>query len=87
MNIVHELKVNREYYVRLVTGDKTFEIRKNDRDFQVGDELHLREWMSKRGEYCDYSQTLKFRICYMTSYMQQEGYVVLGLEPKEQEKC
>jgi|TARA_Y100000310_G_scaffold298310_1_gene332146 hypothetical protein len=40
----HELKTEPKYFGRLVSGDKTFEIRKNDRDFQVGDELILKEY-------------------------------------------
>jgi ASC-1-like (ASCH) protein len=34
---LHELKIKREYFNAIKSGEKTFEIRKNDRDFQVGD--------------------------------------------------
>ncbi|NCD42803.1 MAG: DUF3850 domain-containing protein [Bacteroidia bacterium] len=37
----HELKVKPEYYHSLFTGEKTCEVRYNDRDFQVGDVLIL----------------------------------------------
>lgn len=76
----HELKVNTEYYHRLANGTKTFEIRKNDRDYQVGDTLLLREYLPKEQTICDYSQVLHRKIVYMTSYAQQDNYVVLGLE-------
>lgn len=41
----HKLKLNSCYYDDSAAGIKTFEIRKNDRDFKVGDILELREWI------------------------------------------
>jgi len=40
----HHLKTWPESFVPLKIGTKTFEVRENDRDFQVGDVLVLREW-------------------------------------------
>ena len=37
----HYLKILPEYYEAVKSGDKTFEVRKNDRDYQVNDVLHL----------------------------------------------
>ena len=34
---LHELKILHEYLVDITVGIKTFELRKNDRDYQVGD--------------------------------------------------
>lgn len=34
---LHELKILHEYLVDVDLGRKTFELRKNDRDYQVGD--------------------------------------------------
>lgn len=42
--MIHELKVWPDYFARLADGSKTFEVRKDDRGFQAGDELLLREW-------------------------------------------
>lgn len=39
-----------EQYAALRSGLKTCEFRKNDRDFQVGDVLLLREWDRGSGE-------------------------------------
>ena len=40
----HDLKVLPKYFNSLMWGAKPFEVRKNDRDFKVGDLLTLREW-------------------------------------------
>ena len=40
----HELKIKPEYYRAVEKGDKTFEVRFNDRNYHKYDILHLREW-------------------------------------------
>lgn len=40
----HELKILPEYFVVVANGTKTFEVRKDDRLFEVGDILCLREF-------------------------------------------
>lgn len=47
---VHRLKTLAPYWERIQQGTKTFEIRKNDRDFQVGDLLEL-EYFKEEVEY------------------------------------
>ena len=39
----HYLKTETEYYQQIERGKKKFELRLNDRDFKVGDILHLQE--------------------------------------------
>lgn len=54
---VHELKVWHEFYDSLVTEDlskrKTFEVRRNDRDYKVGDFLLLKDYYPKVKAYSD----------------------------------
>ena len=40
----HDLKIWPTHYSRVRDGSKTFEIRKNDRSFQKGDQVLLKRW-------------------------------------------
>jgi hypothetical protein len=40
----HELKCHPHFFAAIAAGKKTFEIRRNDRDYRVGDMLNLREY-------------------------------------------
>lgn len=44
---IHELKILPEYFEKVLDGSKTFELRKDDRGFKVGDILILREYKSE----------------------------------------
>lgn len=52
----HDLKTWREPYEAILVGIKKCEVRKNDRNFRIGDELRLKEYDSEReeftGRYC-----------------------------------
>ncbi len=41
--MIHELKTDPDVFDAVDRGDKTFELRKDDRDFAVGDTLRLRQ--------------------------------------------
>lgn len=71
----HELKIVEPYFSDVAFGSKNFEIRKNDRDYKIGDLLFLREWDGERytgAEICR-------EITYITDYEQKPGYVVMAL--------
>ncbi len=46
---MHELKILPEFFVPVWNGTKTFELRDDDRDFNVGDWLDLNEWTEDGG--------------------------------------
>lgn len=75
---IHELKILPEYFEAVVSGDKRFEIRKNDRNYQKGDILRLNEYQD--GQYTGRFHVVE--ITYITDYAQQDGYVVLGIKWK-----
>jgi len=76
---VHELKCWPEYYGKIVKGTKRFEFRKNDRNFQTGDILCLREW---RPETCSYTGNEQYvSIDYIMHYI--PSHVVLSQIPKD----
>lgn len=72
----HELKILPEYFSAVAKGLKTFEIRKNDRDYQVGDLLDLKEWNGE--DFTGYS--ILMQVTYITDYAQVDDYVVLGIQ-------
>jgi len=39
--MIHCLKIKQCYLIHILEGIKTFEVRKNDRDFQVGDTIQF----------------------------------------------
>lgn len=78
--MTHELKTVQPYFDAVADGSKTFEIRKNDRGFKVGDRLRLREY-NPAGD--SYSGTSVYAdITYITDYAQQPGYVVMGIRKR-----
>ncbi|HAM4280900.1 TPA: DUF3850 domain-containing protein, partial [Escherichia coli] len=41
---IHQLKIAPKYFNAVVAGQKTAELRKDDRGYKVGDVLSLCEW-------------------------------------------
>ena len=85
--ITHKLKVLSTYYHPLCAGTKTFEIRKNDRNYKCGDVLVMRLWNPVCGFVAGFPPVVK-RVCYITGYPigLKPGFVVLGLEDCEIKK-
>ncbi|MEO1391041.1 MAG: DUF3850 domain-containing protein [Cyanobacteria bacterium J06634_6] len=75
----HSLKTHSEFFWPAVRGEKPFEIRKNDRGFQVGDDLELLEYDIGTDSYSGLSGL--FTVTYVTDFAQQPGYVVMGIKP------
>ena len=77
----HELKTWKEFYQAVVSCHKTFEVRKDDRNFQEGDYLKLVEIdpdnnMQSTGERSYYCITY---ILKGEEWGIMDGYAVLGI--------
>ncbi len=80
----HNLKILQQYYVQQVAGIKNFELRKLDRDFNVGDEIKLNEIAptEKFGEYRPTGNSCLLRITSIVAGFEglEDGYGILGTE-------
>lgn len=74
----HDLKILPEYFNDVWEGKKTFEIRKNDRDYQVGDFLVLKEWEGE--EYTGSAIVVEVTYIFDDAKYVKEGYVILGFK-------
>ncbi|NUK29499.1 DUF3850 domain-containing protein [Parageobacillus sp. VR-IP] len=73
----HLLKIWPEYFEAVRSGKKTFEIRKNDRGFQVNDLLLLQEYNPKTQEYT--GRELLVEVTYITDFGQPKNQVVISI--------
>jgi hypothetical protein len=76
----HELKTLPEYFSVSWAGHKNFEIRKNDRDFKVWDEIALLEFDAY--EELHTGREIHGIIDYITDFKLQKGYVVFSYEER-----
>jgi len=76
----HELKTWPEFFAVMDSGTKTFEYRKNDRGFVVGDVLRLREWKPNTGEYTGRDMHVRVTYVVMLAPGLPEGYCIMQTE-------
>ena len=77
----HTLKILPEYHRALLEGRKTFEVRKNDRDFREGDTLMLEQYDSELAR--TFGAPLWLKVTYVLKGGQfgiEEGYCVMGVK-------
>ena len=77
-----EKKILPEYFSKVQDGSKTFELRKDDSDYEVGDILILKEW---NGEYTgrELERTITYILRDCPQYGLLDGYCILGLQPTD----
>ena len=78
--MVHALKTEPEYYEAVIHRVKTFEVRKNDRDFHVGNYLNLLELDDIRGGYTGRSTLVRVTYILDDARFCKEGFVIMGFE-------
>jgi len=78
--MIHELKTWPGYFEEVFMGHKTFELRKDDRGFKVGDQVILKEWDNHLEVYT--GKQIARGISYILKggvFGLEEGYVILSL--------
>lgn len=78
--MTHFLKTWPSFFHDVRYGNKTFEVRKCDRDFRVGDTLILQEWDPKTKEYTGQSEQCE--VTYLLHGGQfgiEDGYCVMAI--------
>ncbi|WP_371343815.1 DUF3850 domain-containing protein [Klebsiella quasipneumoniae] len=85
-SITHELKIYPEFFSAVCTGVKRAELRKNDRDYRVGDTLHLME--TPRGSCHRTGEFINVTITHIADVGEwMPGYVLLSVELQERRKA
>lgn len=81
---LHILKIRPEYFCNVLYGVKRFELRKDDRDYEVGDIIHF---INSTGDEFPTNQNDVFKITYILrdvpEYGLQQGYCILGIRKME----
>lgn len=85
MRKIHILKIKDFWWDSVKNLKKTFELRKDDRDFKVGDLIRFDIVDSDSGLFCFHSRFL-FEITYKLTSDDfpdglKDGYCILGIEP------
>lgn len=77
----HFLKLVVKYFDDVDSGKKTFELRNNDRDYQVGDRLILLEWDWMEEKYTERMTVKKVTYILHDDEFLRTGIVCLGIQP------
>lgn len=78
-----EKKILSEYFVKIASGHKKFEIRKDEDDIQESDMLVLKEWYPSTKTF-----TGRYIVCYVTDVLRNapeyglmDGYCIISIKP------
>lgn len=87
---LHELKIRHDYLIDVTLGTKTFELRKNDRDYQEGDLIRfidIREDNTKNDVEPYIDENTLYRITYVLKNVEKYGldkdYCILAIKKLE----
>lgn len=88
---LHEIKIKEDYFNAILRGEKTFELRKNDRDYKVGDLIHFIDIKQSNSDNCDCDIYINeddlYKITYILKNVEEYGldkdYCILGIKKLE----
>jgi uncharacterized protein YqfB (UPF0267 family) len=76
----HDLKITPEYFDDIVSDIKTFEVRRNDRDFKVGDILRLMEYFPSDNSYSGEDVYATVKCIFDHPMYVKDGYVIMSIK-------
>lgn len=75
-----EKKILPEYFEAVIRGEKTFEIRKDEDDIQVGDAIILKEWDGEKYTGRETGRNISYVLRNVPQYGLSEGYCIMCWE-------
>lgn len=76
---IHELKISPKYFEDVKANKKHFELRKDDRDFKVGDLITLREYDNEQYTGREIKNIpIRYILRNVPEYGLKDGYCILG---------
>jgi len=84
ISVIHTLKTLAVFFEEIISENKTFEIREDDRGYEVGDYLKLIE-IEVDEENPDHpikhtGRKAAVKVTYITDFKQQKNHVVMGIK-------
>ena len=81
---LHDLKTVQPFYDDVIAERKKFEVRLNDRNYQVGDQVKFCEYDAENQRYTGMASSL-VKVSYVLDSPEfcKDGYVVFGFEPQD----
>lgn len=78
--MIHNIKTLQPYFNDVKSGKKTFELRKDDRNYQAGDTLWLLKYDANNGHTGQIvSKTISYILRNCPQYGLKDGYCILGI--------
>jgi putative uncharacterized protein ORFD in retron EC67 len=75
----HDLKIEKKYFNDVMTEKKKFEVRKDDRGYQVNDVLSLNEYDKDKQIYTGRHISAKVLYILDDNTFLKEGYIILSI--------
>ena len=83
--VLHDIKIYKDFYLSILDNAKLFEVREDDRNYQVGDLIHFNPVLSS-GVVLEDFDNLIFEIIYLLKGGQfgiEPGYVVFSIRKSD----
>ena len=78
MRKLHRIKILPKYFNEIVGGRKRFGLRKNDRDYKVGDMVTLCEWDGEKYTGNEITIEIRYLLEDCPQYGLMDGYCIFG---------